>query len=273
MYTRNEQRNDHAAMSVDRLMRAALMAAAVGTLMVSAAAFGSQTIKERVGYAYAAGSDALLYTEHHQEWWDGGRILRDTVTYRDPEGDIIGEKHVDFRSQEQAPEFLLRNVRTGHSERAERVASTLAVKFRESRQAPLKSDALGLPEGAIIDAGFDRFVENNWDALMGGEVFIRPFLLPSRLQFVDFRIRRVDNDSDPNRAVFELAVDSALLRLFAPAITVAYDRKTRALLEYDGVSNMRDSSGKNLDVEIRFDGQRRELTSAARTPNSGREIN
>lgn len=255
-----------------RTWRPTLMAMALAYFFFSLSALADETMRERVGYAYASGSGALIYTEHHQEWWKGGRILRDTVTYRDPEGSVIGEKHVDFRTGEDAPEFLLRNIRTGHSEGARAKSKQLEVSFKQAQDAPLKSEALSLPEGAIVDAGFDRFVENNWEALMRGDTFVRPFLIPSRLQFMDFRIRRADDGSDPERATFEMAIDSALLRFFAPAITVVYDTRDRTLLEYDGVSNIRDAGGENLDVEIRFDPSGGAISAASRSNHGGQTI-
>ncbi|MDH3315291.1 MAG: hypothetical protein OER43_05940 [Gammaproteobacteria bacterium] len=248
-----------------RTWRPTLVAMALAYFFFSLSALADETMRERVGYAYAAGSGALIYTEHHQEWWKGDRILRDTVTYRDPEGGVIGEKHVDFRAGEDAPEFLLRNIRTGHSEGARAKSKQLEVSFKEGQDAPLKSEALSLPEGAIVDAGFDRFVENNWEALMRGDTFVRPFLIPSRLQFMDFRIRRVDDSSDPDRAIFEMAIDSPLLRLFAPSIKVAYQTRGRTLLEYDGISNMRNANGENLDVKIRFNPARSVVSAALQT--------
>ena len=233
------------------------------SIFASSVAYAAETVRERVGYAYAAGSGSLLYSEHHQEWWKGGRILRDTVTYRDADGNIIGEKHVDFRTRESAPGFLLRNIRTGHSEGAAAASNKLEVSFRRNQGAPLKKEALDLPENAIVDAGFDRFVENNWEALMRGETFVRPFLVPSRLEFLDFRIRRVDDGSEPGQATFEMAIDSALLRLVAPAIRVVYGTRDRTLLEYDGVSNIRNGQGENFDVEIRFDPSRTWVSSAS----------
>ncbi|HSS65061.1 MAG TPA: hypothetical protein VLS27_11560 [Gammaproteobacteria bacterium] len=240
-----------------------LLTLALFSLSLSHNALGAETVKERVGYAYGAESGSLLYSEHHQEWWKGGRILRDTVTYRDAQGNIIGEKHVDFRTLERAPRFLLRNIRTGHSEGAIPDSDKLNVSFRRNREAALKKEALELPEGAIVDAGFDRFVENNWNALMRGEAFVQPFLVPSRLEFIDFRIQRVDDGSDPERTTLEMAADSPLLRLFAPAITVVYGTRDRSLLEYDGVSNIRDAGGENLDVEIRFDPSRSDVSAAS----------
>lgn len=255
-----------------RNWRPALAAMTLASLFFSVPAPGDEVMKERVGYAYAAGSGRLLYTEHHQEWWIGDRILRDTVTYRDPQGSVIGEKHVDFRAKQDAPEFLLRNIRTGHSEGARIQSKQLRVSFKKAEDSPLKSDALRLPEGAIVDAGFDRFVEKNWEALMRGDTFVRPFLVPSRLQFFDFRIRRVDDSSDPGRATFEMVIESPLIRLFAPAIKVVYHAGHRTLLEYDGVSNMRNANGENLDVEIRFDPARSVVSAASHTGDNARLI-
>jgi hypothetical protein len=241
-------------------------AALMSVLMVPLASSGN-SLKERVGYAYDSGSGALIYTEHHQEWWNGGQILRDTVTYRDAQGRIIGEKHVHFRNRENAPEFVLRNIRTGHSEAAKMDSDEVEVSFRRSQGEPEKKKTMDLPDSAIVDAGFDRFVENNWEALIQGEAFVQPFLVPSRLQFIDFRIVRIDDGSDPDRVTFEMAVDSALLRFIVPAIAVVYSTRDRSLVEYDGVSNLRDARGRNLDVEIRFDPSRKEM-SAASGPDS-----
>lgn len=257
---------------LNKTWRPALMAIAFAYFFFSLSALADETMRERVGYAYAAGSGELIYTEHHQEWWKGNRILRDTVTYRDPEGSVIGEKHVDFRTGDDAPEFLLRNIRTGHSEGARAKSKQLEVSFKQAQGAPLKSEALNLPKGAIVDAGFDRFVENNWDALMRGDTFVRPFLIPSRLQFMDFRIRRVDDGRDPERATFEMAIDSPLVRLFAPSIKVAYQTNGRTLLEYDGVSNMRNSDGENLDVKIRFNPARSVVSAGLQPVESARLI-
>ena len=243
--------------------RKAVRVTALTSMLLSPLASSGDSLKERVGHAYAPGSGALIYTEHHQEWWNGGQILRDTVTYRDAQGNIIGEKHVDFRNRENAPEFMLRNIRTGHSEAATTDSRRVEVSFRKSQGEPLKKEALDLPEGAIVDAGFDRFVEKNWEALIRGETFVQPFLVPSRLQFIDFSIVRIDDGGNPERATFEMAIDSALLSFVAPAIRVVYVTRDRSLLEYDGVSNMRNARGENLDVEIRFDPSRTEVSAAS----------
>jgi hypothetical protein len=49
-----------------------------------------------------------------------------------------------------------------------------------------------------------------------------------------------------------------------PHIDVAYDRNSRQLRAYSGLSNIRDGSGHNLDVTIRFPAtERRDNVSPA----------
>ena len=230
----------------------------------SLSSVGADELRERTGHAYDTRSGALIYTEHHQEWWKDGRILRDTVTYRSPDDIIIAEKHVDFRNGEHAPDFLLRNVVTGHSEAARQASEMLSVRFQEATGQPERTELLHRPEDAIVDAGFDRFIESNWEALTRGEVFIRPFLVPSRLEFMDFQIRRIDGGGDGERVTFNLSIDSALLQLFVPSITVVYDTSRRTLVAYHGISNMRDTEGGNMEVKIRFNHPRSGLKAALR---------
>ncbi len=234
-------------------MRQVLAITLAATLAAAGAAAGEEK-RGRVGRAFHVGTGDLIYTEHHLEDWRAGRIVGDTVTYRDPSGQVFAQKQVDYTPAEQAPGFELRNRRTGHLEGATVAADRLEIRFRPVADAPLDVQTIAKPEGAIMDAGFDRFVESNWDALLAGGVFVRPFLVPSRLDFIDFRIRRIDGGEVPGEVTFEMVPDSVLLRLLAPPIRVAYEARTRSLLEYRGVSNLRDEAGENIKVRIRFDG-------------------
>lgn len=124
--------------------------------------------------------------------------------------------------------------------------------MRVSAEDELEQRALDAPADAIVDAGFDRFIERHWDELFEGKVFKQPFLVPSRLAFYDFRIRRDAQRENDAGVAFVMEVDSALLRLFVSPIVVRYHPVTRALMSYEGISNMRDEAGENYNVLIRF---------------------
>ena len=229
--------------------------------------------RQRIGRAYDAQTGVLLYEARHMETLADGKVVADRVRYLDPNGRTIAEKHVDFRGHPFTPEFRLDDERTGHMEALLREdGGEIEVRFRERADQELRQIRLDAPTDAVADAGFDRLIESNWEKLSAGERLTRRFLIPSRLEFMDFRIGRAadpvdgdgDSDGDPDTVRFALESDSALLRLFAPTISVLYDRESRRMLRYEGPSNLRDESGENHVVRIEFEYP----TLSARAPHN-----
>ena len=217
-----------------------------------AAQSGEDRMRVRTGVACDRSSGEPLYRELHEERWKGSRLVEDRVTYSRPDGEVFATKRVDYRADLVAPEFELIDSATGHGEALERQGETLVVRYRASQGEPARSATVPSTVGLIADAGFDRFIAGSWDRLVAGEPVVRPFLIPSRLGSVDMRIRRLSRGGDEGAVAFEVAIDSALLRLVVPAIRVWYDAATRALLRYEGTSNLRGADGRNLDVTIVF---------------------
>jgi len=223
----------------------------------------------RIGRAYDAQTGVLLYEARHVETLANGRVVSDHVRYLDPNGRTIAEKQVDFRGHPYTPEFRLDNDRTGHMEALLREdGGEIEVRFRERADQELRQIRLDAPTDAVADAGFDRLIESNWEKLSAGERLTRRFLIPSRLEFMDFRIGRAadpdDGDADPDTVRFALEADSVLVRLFAPTISMLYDRESRRMLRYEGPSNLRDESGDNHVVRIEFEYP----TLSARAPQN-----
>jgi hypothetical protein len=208
--------------------------------------------RSRTGRAYDPESGLLLYEERHLETLRDGRMVSARVRYVDAEGRPFADKRVDFDRNPYIPEFELENGRTGHMEVVRRLSDAeIQVRFREAESDALREARLSVPEDALADAGFDRFVEAHWEELMSGRTLVRCFLVPSRLEFMDLQIRKSAEDGEQVRFTMEFA--SFLLRLLVPSIEVSYDRLSRRLLQYDGVSNLRDARGKNMRVRIEFD--------------------
>jgi len=229
-----------------RASRCWIAAAALALLPAVAAAIQP----DRTGYAYRPDSSVLIYIEQHDETRLDGRVTRSTVTYRRPEGGVFATKKLDFTADRTGPAFRLENQHHGHVEGARHTQDGLVVFFRKSDDHEYVEERIALPRQAIIDGGFDRFVEANWDALLEGESFTRPFLLPSFQEFVDFRIY-LERSGDAT-VVFVMEPASFWLRLVGGRIEVTYDHDTAALRRYKGVSNIRDENGENYEVRIEF---------------------
>ena len=236
-------------------MKAPVTAALTGTLL--AVYFASQAAAQqvaRVGRAYDTASGKLLYLERHVETVAGNAILTDDVTYVDAEGRTFATKRVDFQANPFVPDFKLTNGRTGHLEALSRAGRNgVDIRFREAARDPLQQTRLEQLAKALADAGFDRFIESHWEELIAGEQIVRHFLVPSRLEFMAFRIRRDEAPDEASTVTFVMEIDSTLLRLVVSPIVVTYDRMTRRLVRYAGLSNIRDENGDNFRVEVVFD--------------------
>jgi len=239
---------------------AAMLMAVTGTVRADAVS--------RIGYAYDKQTGELLYSETHHEVVRNGRMIKNRVTYKDVHGRVFAQKHIDFERSLTMPDFELINEENGHVEGVRRDDGELRVHFRPESGESIRKASVQKPNNGIIDAGFDRFIEQNWSSLVSGAVLEREFLIPSQLDFYTFEISKVETPPR-GEAVFRLQVKSVLMRMFVSPVLVHYDAESRTLLRYEGISNIRDTQGRNLDVRIEFpQGDRVRVQSADRRPMS-----
>ena len=165
-----------------------------------------------------------------------------------------GREQVREAGHEQAPSFVLEDARSGYREGVredgpgQREVFVRAGADERERSAPVA----GLP-GLVVDAGFDSFLRKHWTSLAAGQPQRFEFLLPSRLQAYPFSLSQSGEDLIDGTPVrrFRLQLD-AWYAFAVPAISLAYERDTKRIREYTGVSNIRNAAGKSLKVRIEF---------------------
>ena len=222
-------------------------------LSVALPVASAEVMRTRVGYAYDLKTNALVYIERHQETLVGERVVDSVVSYLDPSGEVFAKKTVQFEAGVFTPDFWLENQVTGHVEGLTSSGATRQVVFREANGLTRQIQAITVGGDSIVDAGFDRFIMEHWSALTAGETKVRPFLVPSRLDFVNFAIARAPAlESNDQERAFTLVIDSAWLRWLVSPIEVYYDVQTQRLTRYEGISNLRDDRGDNYIVRIDF---------------------
>ena len=242
------------------------MVAAIVAFVAIASAHAETS--ERVGYAYDKQTGEFLYSETHRGVMEDGRLITNTVSYRNRSGNVFAEKYLDFRRSLTMPDYYLVNADNGHVEGARGADQRLNVHFRQSSDTGVREATVETPRNGIVDAGFDRFIEQHWDALVAGDVIEREFLIPSQLDFYTFEIARVESEHLEEQ-VFELRIKSMFLQIFVQPVLVHYDSRTRSLLRYEGISNIRNGEGENFDVRIEFRGPARvRIESGFETPSA-----
>lgn len=226
------------------MVMALLLVAGVGSVSADVTYVGEARDPER---------DTLLYEEHHLLREVEGRRRERLVLYRCPEGAIFARKRVEYGGTASAPEFAMEDGRFGYREGARRKGNVLGAYVKMDASSAERSADVATTSRLVIDAGFDEFVRANWDVLQRGDALPIDFLVPSRLDVLGFKLRRIGaaRIGDAPASVFRLSL-GGLLRFFAPDIDVSYRDRDRRLMRFEGLTNIRVDRKDNLVARIDF---------------------
>ncbi|MCB1314835.1 MAG: hypothetical protein KDK27_02720 [Leptospiraceae bacterium] len=214
----------------------------------------SRTVQYRSN-AFDLQSGAFLYSENHTEIWREGRHIASYVEYRDAAGAIMAVKEVNYRVSQQAPEYRLEDRRNGYLEGATQIAPGQYRFFRRDvADAEIRSEQVRLPAPMVVDAGFDYFVRNNFDALLAGRALVANFAVAPRLDYYSFSLQPLGTQTYRGRSVLklQLGIHNAILRQFLDPVVLYYDIRERRLLEYVGLTNLNRPDGENYEARIVF---------------------
>ena len=179
-----------------------------------------------IGEATAPDTGDFLYREGHRCTSDGTSCL---VSYYDREGNSFASKRIDYTRSLTAPNLEFKDTR-------------LDVRVVVDEKATTD---------IVIDAGFDNYVRENWTVLAAGDELRFRFLAAGRPSPLRMSARRDLRQNCPDTQLcLNIALDSLLFGFFVDPIKLAYDRSTRRLLRYRGLSDIKDVSGAALDVDI-----------------------
>ena len=152
------------------------------------------------GYARAPDSRALLYVESHYVRDAGGPDEKRIVMYRCASGGAaFARKELSYGEVREEPEFSFVDARSGYAEGLRRTPRGPQVYQRESARAPQREAAVPANVVVVSDAGFDEFVRRHWRELEAGRSVRFPFLIPSRLDFMNFRGAQAGRDDGRRR--------------------------------------------------------------------------
>ena len=236
-------------------------------LALLAAAGGSRAAADDVrcltfhGTARAP-SGEVRYLERHEVRSLGDRPLSATTTYLAPAGEVIAVLWTDFSRDPFAPSYRFEDRRGGQREEVEVSAHELTLVAGERRRTLARPAD---PDTRLVTGqGMERYVRQRLADLEAGADLRVAFAIPSRQDVYDFRVRA--RPTEPGAATLRVRVELGawVLRLFAGALEVDYDRATRRLVRYRGPSNLRDERGENPEVVITYD----DLDDAPGTANA-----
>lgn len=206
-----------------------------------------------VGEAYSIeGERELVYREHYTERQD----QTGEVHYKNLNDEQFARKTLDYRRAPTQPAFLLTDERHEKQWGAEWQDDQLILM--KGDQGDLEREAIEVEDQQVVDAGFDAFIQQQWDSLTAGETVTFHFALPNRLSNARLQVKEVAAQDSPiskseeNWRYFHIRVANSFLSLFAQDLHLAYDDQERRLTVFRGRSNILDEGGDSQDVEILY---------------------
>ena len=201
------------------------------------------------GDAFSLEGGELLYTEYHELTTKDGRPVARETRYQTPDTDEFAQKRNQYGEDPATPNFNLNDTRYGYSEEVTYDNGKWRVSFSE----PDESDkgTLGSPDYTpVIDAGFDEFVRSVWPKLLKDKTVRFSFAVPSRLEWVNFRL--IPLQREEGKLTVEMRLSSRLLSWLLEPVELTYDEETQRLLTYRGLTNIRNKDGEGIKAEIRY---------------------
>lgn len=211
-------------------------------------------IERYEGTAHARDGGGVLYRETHWRLDSPGDPSR-VVVYTCPDGEAFARKRVWGPADAVAPRFEFVDGRDGYREGVRSTPAGLEVFWQPQADAPERRQAIAAGPGAVFDAGFDALVRSGWDTLVAGDPVQAAFLLPSRLDVIDVKVRRQEDDAG-GLLRLRMTLD-AWYGFVAPGTDLTYTRDDRWLLRFEGIGTIRDAEGRHQDVRIEFPPDRR----------------
>lgn len=217
-------------------------------------AMNVSSVRAYRGDALHLNREIPLYVEEHEERYENGERTMLVTTYRDTLGQVIARRMADFSGSTLTPDFRTEDLRTGYMEGAERVAEGIRLYWRRTADEPVQEKIVEIPSPAVVDAGFNNFVQEQWDEIKNGRTLKMYFGLPFKLDYYRFRIYQEEETSIGGRSltIVNCEIDNFIIRLFVDPIVLTYDTETRRLVSYKGISNINDESGRSYLVKIEY---------------------
>lgn len=224
----------------------------LAALIACATAAGPLAARSSIGTAYSLEGERVLYRELRTERWQDGTLVACEVDYLTPDGELFAEKSLRFEGDGMTPEFTFVDHREEFREGSRQLVG--AVELFSGFGGEIERRRTSLPETAVIDAGFDRFIQNGLDRLASGERLEFDFAVPAQGRFVRFQVEKIGTTDYDGRPALALRMRPAnlLIRLLVDPIRLVYGSDGR-LREFAGISDIRDAEGKRHLARIVFE--------------------
>lgn len=240
--------------------RPRILLASLGLCSIFTSIFSSLVVAQEnyvvAGSAYNLDNNQLIYRELYTALDENKSVQ---VDYMTPEGMVFATKTLIYQGELFQPSFNYEDTRDNEYISAQFQGARLVLThgMNSSQNEKVIYDNARM----VIDAGFDAYIQLNWDKLVAGKRLKFDFAMPTRLSSLQLEVRKINGSESPvydanfgrEWIYFRIAPAKAFISLFADPIHLAYDPNGKYLMRFHGRSNIDDDRGGPQDVRIEYE--------------------
>lgn len=220
----------------------------MGFLLLATMAYAET--QEYEGEAFVEGKS--VYREKHIVEFSAGKVLKSSTIYSNTQGEVVAKLENDYGKSLPVPEHEMKDFIHGGAHGVRYENNRIILFNRESDKEETKSIRADDFKNKLLvgGQGFHYYLrEHLEEVIKKGEIALK-FLIPGRLDAYDFylKVRKVTSEI----VEIEIEIDNWFLKLFAPKLELVYDRKSKRLLSYSGLSNIKDKKKELMKVKIKY---------------------
>ena len=186
----------------------------------------------------------MLYEEVHNEIFTADKHNKTETMFLDENKKIIASRTLDFSDSKISPKYSLEDYRTGGYEAVTVQNGAFLIQYKENSNSETISKLLNVPDPAVVDGGFNYFVKAKWNQLMSGETVNFNYISTARQEYYRFQITIENSTISSNTVNMKMEPTNYFLRALLDPIYITYNKNTRRIVQYSGISNIKDNEGK-----------------------------
>ena len=186
----------------------------------------------------------VLYTEQYDVQVDNHRWLSGTTRYMLPSGQQLAVRKFDFAADRYVPIFSLDQSSPAYEEGIARIGKD-KVDVYQVRDGQRKAESLDRAKELVADCGSQAYVIDHLDEFQAGKTLRFTLVVPGRVDLFKLRaskVKDVEVEGVPGIRI-RIELDS-MLSLVLPPIELTIDPVLRRVLEYSGITTVKDPSTK-----------------------------
>lgn len=130
---------------------------------------------------------------------------------------------------------------------------TLHKEYMKRGKKRVDTKSFEIEDRMMLSQGYHNYIVKNLDSFKVGEEFPIKFLAAKKLDYYDFRLKYHGPISEGADIVkLELIIDNWLIKMFAPSIVVTYNKKTKRLLSFSGLTNIPSDGDDNQNLSMTY---------------------